>query len=73
MTKKNSAAAPYMMPIRLWSTVVSQLRQPGGATLRAVKTPSGRSASGSPVVSSRGAVGRSTIAIGGNSYSSVSR
>ena len=28
MTKKTSAAAPYMMPIFLWSTVVTQLASP---------------------------------------------
>ena len=26
--KKNSAEAPYMMPMRLWSTVVNQLFHP---------------------------------------------
>ena len=40
--KKNSAAAPYMMPIFLWSTVVTQLRQPVVSPGRA-KTPMGRS------------------------------
>src|SRR5918995_1973130 len=61
-TKNNSAEAPYITPMRLWSTVVSQLRQPVVACGR-VKTPSGRAVTAAPGVSSRGAVGRSTIAI----------
>src|SRR5262245_3997230 len=65
MKKKNMAAPPYMMPMRLWSTVVSQLFQPDVLWGR-VKLPSGRDTVVCPVVSSRGAVGRSTIAIGGS-------
>ena len=38
--KKNSAVAPYMMPIFLWSTVVTQERQPVVAVGRE-KTPAG--------------------------------
>src|SRR5262245_8253950 len=63
MAKKNIAAAPYMMPMRLWSTVVSQLFQPGVACGR-VMPPRGRMVVGPPVVSSRGAC-CSTIAITG--------
>ena len=33
-TKKNIAATPYMMPIRLWSTVNTHERQPVAATGR---------------------------------------
>ena len=39
--KKISAAKPYMIPIFLWSTVVTQLRQPVWVRGR-VKTPRGR-------------------------------
>src|SRR5699024_11306030 len=39
-TKNRSAAAPYMMPMRLWSTVVTQLRHPV-VSLARVKTPRG--------------------------------
>ncbi len=60
--KKNSAEAPYMTPMRLWSTVVNQLFHPVVACGR-VKPPSGLPATGSPVVSSRAGVGRSTIAM----------
>src|SRR6478735_7190665 len=52
--KKNSAAAPYMMAIFLWSTVVTQLRQPVDAVGRA-NTPEGRSFATSPVPRARGA------------------
>src|SRR3954470_8963917 len=52
--KKNSAAAPYMMAIFLWSTVVTQLRQPVVSVGRA-KTPEGRSFAMSPVPRARGA------------------
>src|SRR4029453_333965 len=62
MKKKNIAAPPYMTPMRLWSTVVSQLFQPDVDCGR-VKPPIGRAVVVAPVVSSRGAVGRSTIAI----------
>src|SRR6476646_1255619 len=41
ITKKNSADAPYMMPIFLWSTVVTQLRHPVLVCGRS-KTPSVR-------------------------------
>ena len=37
-TKKNSAVAPYMMPIFLWSTVVNQLHHPV-STVGREKTP----------------------------------
>ena len=40
MAKKNSDAAPYMMPIFLWSTVLTQDRHPVLARGRA-KTPRG--------------------------------
>ena len=53
MMKKNSAAAPYMMPIFLWSTVVTQLRQPVFVRGR-VKTPSGFSTVRSPGGRARG-------------------
>ncbi len=51
--KKNIAATPYMMPMRLWSTVVSQLRQPVVARGR-VKTPSGRGMVAAPGVQLEG-------------------
>src|SRR5690606_41467116 len=60
--KKNSEAAPYMMPIFLWSTVKSQLFQPVVAVGRE-KPPSGRRTLADPGESSRGAVGLSTIAM----------
>ena len=40
MMKKNSAVAPYMMPIFLWSTVVTHERQPVVALGR-LNTPAG--------------------------------
>ena len=40
MMKKKIAAAPYMMPIFLWSTVVNQERGPVSAVGR-VNTPVG--------------------------------
>jgi hypothetical protein len=40
MTKNTMAAVPYMMPSFLWSTVVTQLRQPVEVRGR-VKTPMG--------------------------------
>ncbi len=64
-TKKNIAAAPYMMPIRLWSTVNAHERQPEAVTGRrntpyafAVVTTAG--AAGAPTVAG---TGRSIIAI----------
>src|SRR5262245_53643622 len=62
MAKKNIAAAPYMMPMRLWSTVVSQLFQPVVACGR-VMPPRGRMVVGPPVVSSSCGACCSTIAI----------
>ena len=40
IAKKNNAEAPYMMPIFLWSTVLTQARHPVFARGR-VKTPRG--------------------------------
>ncbi len=39
MMKKQKAATPYMIPTRLWSTVVTQLHQPVFALGRANKPP----------------------------------
>src|SRR6478609_3268885 len=52
--KKNSAAAPYMMPIFLWSTVVTQLRQPVVDEDGRAKTPPGRLCTASPAPRARG-------------------
>jgi hypothetical protein len=69
-TKKNSAAAPYMMPIFLWSTVLTQARHPVFARGRA-KTPKGESGRVAPEGrASASWVGSRVVATG---YSSVSR
>src|SRR5690606_28673140 len=60
--KKNIAAAPYMMPIRLWSTVVTQDRQPVVAFGR-VNTPRGLRSSVVTGGRVRASVGRSTMAM----------
>src|SRR4051812_1767166 len=52
--KKNMAAAPYMIAIFLWSTVVTQLRQPVVDEDGRVKTPSGRCCTASPAPRARG-------------------
>src|SRR5262245_30365401 len=51
--KKNSAAAPYMIPIFLWSIVLTQLRHPVLVRGR-VKSPSGFATVDSPGGRARG-------------------
>src|SRR5687767_11914230 len=63
ITRKTSAEAPYMTPIFLWSTVVTQDRHPVVARGRA-NTPSGLRATVPPEGSARASEGRSTIAMG---------
>src|SRR6478735_1055631 len=58
ISRNTSAVAPYMMPIFLWSTVVTHGRQPVLAVGRA-KTPAGRSL-GSPSPVGR-ASGRASV------------
>ena len=59
IAKKNSDAAPYMMPIFLWSTVLTHARQPVLARGR-VKTPSGVCVTApAPLGSASTSVGRS--------------
>src|SRR5690606_16662939 len=68
--KKNSDAAPYMMPMRLWSTVVNQLFQPV-VDFGRVKTPMGaRSTAPLPDPSASGC---STVVSGPYSRSCVQR
>jgi hypothetical protein len=71
MTKKNSAEAPYMIPIFLWSTVLTHARHPVLARGRA-KTPRGVCAAATPEGrASASEVDRSRFAT--VCYSSVSR
>src|SRR6478609_2818714 len=58
ISRNTSAVAPYMMPIFLWSTVVTHERQPVVEVGRA-KTPAGRSL-GSPSPEGR-ASGRASV------------
>ncbi len=62
MTRKNSDDAPYMIPIFLWSTVLTQARHPVLARGRA-KTPSGLWVTTVPEGSASTSEGRSTIAM----------
>ena len=62
ITKNTSAEAPYMMPIFLWSTVLTHERHPVRVRGR-VNTPSALCAVGAPDGSARVSEGRSTIAM----------
>src|SRR3546814_13407273 len=62
MQKKNSAAAPYMMPMRLWSTVVIHDVQPVLARGRP-KMPMGRCAMAPPEGRASASEGLSAMAI----------
>src|SRR6476659_4022448 len=69
-TKKNMAAAPYMIPIFLWSTVNSQLRQPVSLVGRWKMPSDCRCVTTAAGASSRGPVGcgRSMMAMSGSLF-----
>ena len=62
ITRNTSDEAPYMIPIFLWSTVLTHARQPVLARGRA-NTPRGLWGTAPPDGSASTSVGRSTIAM----------